>query len=137
MVESQPGCPPIDLGFLLDSSGSLNQGDNERLIQEFTKSVVDNFELGPDGTHVGLVQFDNTATTLLRFTDTQTKANVEDKINTYEIRRGQTFINKGIDEAYNELFDEGKGMRGSNFKKVSMKNCAFGFNLLGSAASKE
>lgn len=115
MIELQE-CPPIDLGLILDSSGSLNFGNNEQNIKEFAKALVDKFDVNPgvNGTRVSIVQFDNEATSLLAFDDLQTKANVEDKINSYRVRDGQTFINKALDEA-TELF---KKMRGDKYRKV-------------------
>ena len=113
------GCPPIDLGLILDSSGSLNFGDNEQKIQEFAKALIDKFDVNPgvNGTHVSIVQFDNEATLLLGFNDLQTKANVESNIDSYEVRDGQTFLNRAIDLA-NEQFEESKGMRGRGYRKV-------------------
>lgn len=118
MIELQ-ACPPIDLGLILDSSGSLNFGDNEEKIQEFAKALIDKFDVNPgvNGTHVSIVQFDNEATLLLGFDDLQTKANVENKIDTYRVRDGQTFLNRAIDLA-DEQYEEDKGMRGPKYRKV-------------------
>lgn len=118
MIELQ-ACPPIDLGLILDSSGSLNFGDNEEKIQEFAKALVDKFDVNPgiNGTHVSIVQFDNEATLLLGFNDLQTKGNVGNTIDSYKVRDGQTFLDRAVDLA-NEQFEISKGMRGPEYRKV-------------------
>jgi len=112
------GCPPIDLGLILDSSGSLNFGNSEESIKEFAKALVDKFDVNPgvNGTHVSIVQFDNEATLLLGFDDLQTKANVESKINSYRVRDGQTYLNLGIDLLDTQFVLP--LMRGPEYRKV-------------------
>ena len=120
LTELQP-CPPIDLGLILDSSGSLNVGDNEEKIQEFAKALVDKFDVNPgvDGTHVSIVQFDEEPTLLLGLNGLQTKSNVRDKIDSYKISvGGQTYINKAIDKLATESFNLDSGMRGTDYRKV-------------------
>ena len=114
-------CPPIDLGLILDSSRSLDFGNNERAIQEFAKGLVNSFDVNPgvNGTHVSIVQFDNSPTTLLRFTDSQSRENVENKIDTYEVREGQTFLNRAIDQM-DQLFTRAAGMRGPEYERVGI-----------------
>ena len=116
-------CPPIDLGIILDSSGSLNSGDNQENIQKFAKALIGKFDVKPgeDGTHVSIVQFDTDPTVLLRFNDLQTKSNVESKIDSYRISQGgQTFLNKAFDKADDEF---ASGMRGREFIKVRIPSC--------------
>ena len=117
MIERQ-GCPPIDLGLILDSSGSLNFGNNEQIVKEFALDLVDKFDVNPgvNGTRVSIIQFDNEATLLHGFNDPQTKTNVVSKINSYRVRDGQTFLNKALDLANTE-FEEPK-MRTSEYRKV-------------------
>lgn len=117
MIELE-GCPPIDLGLILDSSGSLNFGNSEESIKEFAKALVDKFDVNPgvNGTHVSIVQFDNEATLLLGFDDLQTKANVESKINSYRVRDGQTYLNLGIDLLDTQFVLP--LMRGPEYRKV-------------------
>ena len=103
----------------MDSSKSLKSGDNEEKIQEFAKALIDKFNVNPgvNGTHVSIVQFDNEPTVLLGFNDLQTKANVDNIIDSYEVREGQTFLNRAID-AMNLRFSESEGMRDSKYPKV-------------------
>lgn len=116
------GCPPIDLGILLDSSGSLNLPgyDNEGSIETFVKELVGNFDINPgiNGTHVGIVQFDSSPKLLYKFTQTQTPAAVEAAIESYKIGDGSTMLNRGIDMCNDELFQTSEGMRGPEYKKV-------------------
>lgn len=120
-IEDTP-CPAIDLGIILDSSGSLDSGDNQENIQKFAKALIGKFDVKPgeDGTHVSIVQFDSDPTLLLRFNDLQTKSNVESKIDSYRIRRGSTYINKALDMTHDEF---ASGMRGPRYPKVRIPSC--------------
>ena len=91
---------------------------NEENIQQFAKALIDKFDVNPsiNGTHVAIVQFDNEATLLHGFNDIQTKANVDSKIDSYRVRDGQTYLNKGID-LLNIEFVEPK-IRGHPYGKV-------------------
>lgn len=100
LIELQ-ACPTIDLGLILDSSGSVNFGGKEEKIQEFAKALVDKFDVKPgvNGTRVSIVQYADEATLLLGFNDLQTKSNVLNQIDSFKVSEGgQTFINKAIDE---------------------------------------
>ena len=103
----------------MDSSGSLNFGDNEEKIQEFAKALIDKFNVNPgvNGTHVSIVQFDNEATLLLGFNSRQTKANVDNSIDSYVVREGQTYLNRAID-LMNLQFTKANGVRDSKYHKV-------------------
>ena len=118
-------CPPIDLGIILDSSGSLNFGENEENIQEFAKALIDKFDVKPgeDGTHVSIVQFDDEPKLLLGFNDLQTKSNVRDKIDSYKISvGGTTSLDKAIDMENNQYTSQA-GMRGPKILKVRIPSC--------------
>ncbi|KAJ7370518.1 structural constituent of cuticle [Desmophyllum pertusum] len=112
-------CPPIDLGLILDSSGSLASGDNERAIQQFASALVDEFNVhaGVNGTHVGIIQFDNEPTMLIDFSDSQTRENVQRQIETYRVRDGSTWLSKAINMADIQLFSVANGMRGPEYDK--------------------
>lgn len=46
----------FDLVFILDSSGSVGE-DNFKVMKSFMKSIVQNLDIGPDGTKIGLITF--------------------------------------------------------------------------------
>jgi hypothetical protein len=55
---------PIDLGIVLDTSGSITDGGNEQnwpLLLQFVASIVEQFEIGPSKTRVSLVVFSTSA----------------------------------------------------------------------------
>lgn len=116
------GCPPTDLGLLLDSSGSLflPGQNNEGRIEAFVEELVGSFDVIPgiNGTHVGIVQFDSNPKLLYKFTQTQTLAAVTAAIKSYKIGSGRTMLNRGIDMCADELFQTSEGMRGPEYKKV-------------------
>ena len=45
-----------DIVFVLDSSGSVGE-DNFKVMKDFVKSVVQNLNIGPDNTKVGVITF--------------------------------------------------------------------------------
>ena len=54
---------PIDLGFVLDGSGSIEDKGvgNWDLVINFVDNIIDRFDVGSDKTRVGLVAFSNQA----------------------------------------------------------------------------
>ena len=60
-----PDCTtkPLDICFLLDSSGSITEkgAGNWDFVTSFVNNFIENFEIGPAETRVGLVTFSNQA----------------------------------------------------------------------------
>ena len=116
----------IDLGFVLDESGSIVDR-NWEIMKEFTDKLVRSFDISDRGTHVAALMFSNDAEVLMRFNDFTGPNNNAESVSR-EIRSfgrsgtgGQTFINKALDLAYKDMFTEANGMRGPEHKKVGVK----------------
>ena len=63
----------VDLVFALDASGSVEE-EGYVQIKQFTKELVDGFEIGHDKTHVGVLTFSEYAEKQIGLTDTFNKA---------------------------------------------------------------
>ena len=48
----------MDLGFIIDGSGSIGQ-DNFKKVLDFVKDIVRNFDISQDETHIGLIVYDD------------------------------------------------------------------------------
>lgn len=114
---------PIDLAFILDESGSI-VNRNWEIMKEFTETLIRNFEISDQGTHVAAVMFSNDAEVLIRFNDfTGANNNVESVAR--QVRSfprsgigGQTYINKALDLTNTDIFTRENGMRGRDVQKV-------------------
>ena len=124
LVFSGPVCrEPIDLAFILDESGSI-VNRNWEIMKEFTETLIRNFEISDQGTHVAALMFSNDAEVLIRFNDfTGANNNVESvarKVRSFPRSGigGQTHINKALDLTNTDIFTEENGMRGRDVQKV-------------------
>lgn len=113
----------IDLAFILDESGSIIDR-NWEIIKKFTETLVQSFDVSDQGTHVAALMFSNVPEVLIRFNDFAGSVNNAESVSR-RIRSfgrsgtgGQTFINKALDLANNDIFTEANGMRGPEYKKV-------------------
>ena len=113
---------PIDLAFIVDSSGSISS-KNWQKMKDFLKAIVDEFNIGPASTHVAIVAYSTAARIVLKFGDLRgsllTNDAVKLKIDTMEQQRGLTYIDKAIRLAERSVLTEASGMR-SNVPKVSV-----------------
>ncbi|XP_078580606.1 uncharacterized protein LOC144864418 isoform X3 [Branchiostoma floridae x Branchiostoma japonicum] len=102
--------PEFDLIFLLDESGSIGT-DNFKLVKSFTERMANNFDISPNSTRVGVVQYSNfpgTEFSLNTFTD---KAAVLDAISKINYNGGSTFTGAAIDFVRNNEFTSVNGDR--------------------------
>ena len=104
----------LDIAFLVDSSGSISS-TNLRKMKQFLKSIVNEFEVGPDGTHVAIVVYSNDPAVVLGFNgllgSQLTTEAVETKIDAMPHLRGFTFIDKALKQARDQVFTKANGMR--------------------------
>ncbi|XP_078660839.1 uncharacterized protein LOC144905190 isoform X3 [Branchiostoma floridae x Branchiostoma belcheri] len=95
--------PEFDLIFLLDESGSIGV-ENFKFVKDFTERMANNFDISPNGTRVGVVQYSNfpgTEFSLNTFTD---KADVLDAISKISYNGGSTFTGAAMDFVRNNEF---------------------------------
>jgi len=105
---------PVDLGFLIDASGSIGPKDFLTIL-DFVAMIVDAFAIGPSGTHVGVIYYSDTAITKFDFNKFKgqelTKENVIKEIRKIDATEGQTRIDLALELAYKELFSVKGGVR--------------------------
>ena len=109
-----PNCK-IDLAFVVDASGSVR--DDWDTLMQFLVDVTGQINIGPDGSHVGMVQFGSQAKKIFDFTEFNAIPYDEEEIlrkitSIHRPRSGeQTYINRGLRLANNEVLREQFGMR--------------------------
>ena len=54
----------IDIVFVLDASGSIGSANFVRM-KNFTKNVISNFDIGDNGTRVGIIRYASRASIIL------------------------------------------------------------------------
>ena len=104
----------MDFAFILDGSGSISRTNWGR-IKEFVKTTISAFDVSPGGSHFALLEYSSEPKVYLRFndfTDAQLNSvNVKRKVEEIIQSRGQTFIDKALILADQEIFSPEAGMR--------------------------
>ena len=114
LFTEDPNCK-IDLVFVVDASGSVRDDWETQLA--FVVNVAKKINIGPEGSHIGLVYFGNEATKLFDFTEFEKTPFSEEAI--YDQIRNiprppageTTFINRGLRLANRNVLRERFGMR--------------------------
>eukprot|EP00111_Clytia_hemisphaerica_P023393 TCONS_00068905-protein len=105
---------PVDLGFIIDASGSIGSVNFQKILQ-FVAKIVDAFDIRPNGTHVGVIYYSDDAKLAFNFNkfegDALNRENVVNEINKIVVTEGQTRIDLALKKAKEELFTEAGGMR--------------------------
>jgi uncharacterized protein YegL len=57
---------PIELGFLVDRSGSISKQDFEK-VKSFILTVIAGFNVSKEGTHIGIISYSSDAEVVLSF----------------------------------------------------------------------
>ncbi|XP_028394866.1 deleted in malignant brain tumors 1 protein-like [Dendronephthya gigantea] len=108
----------LDLGFMLDSSGSVGYDNFERM-KGFVKHLTDFFKLGRDHTRVSVMSFSDIPSIPIPlsryFSDKSQFDNAVDRI---KYINGGTATARALNMAYNEMFRSGNGAREPEYKKV-------------------
>ena len=105
-MHSEPPCvDALDLGVIADISKSVKMANLPKL-KDALKTVVDKFEISPEGTHMGLIVFAENADMLFSFADTkyQNAAAAKEKISGIDKLYFQTRTDKALIKANSELF---------------------------------
>ena len=106
---------PVDLGFLIDASGSIGAKNFQKILQ-FVSKIVDAFAVGPNGTHVGVIYYADDAIVHFDFNkfkgDELTGENVIKEIKKIKSTEfGRTRIDLALEQAHEHLFSKKGGMR--------------------------
>eukprot|EP00729_Bicosta_minor_P013704 gene13704-33958_t len=118
---SQIGCSaPLDLVFLIDSSGSLDgmqwggfPGTFSNKVLKFLKSVTQEFDIGlaKNQTRVGVVSFASTPRIEFKLNQHTTSSAVLDAIDKIEYTRGSTYTRDALETVRTQVFQTSAGMR--------------------------
>ena len=105
---------PVDLGFLIDASGSIGAVNFQKILQ-FVAKIVDAFDIQENGTHVGVIYYSTTASVQFDFNkfknDELNRENIVKEINKISVTEGQTRIDLALKLAKERLFSAQGGMR--------------------------
>ena len=99
----------MDIGFMLDSSGSLR--DQYPQIKAFIKNFVSNLAVSKEGVHVGVVTFSFYATLSIKFSDFVNKADFKEAVEKIPFMGSTTRIDRALKVVNEDMFSESNGAR--------------------------
>jgi len=111
-----PGCNvvtkevPLDLGFLIDASGSL-YNDNYNREKEFVNQMIDKQMIGGEKTRISVMSYSKSATVHIKFTDFFDKSQLKAAVKNIPYESLNTRIDKALALAKSEMFTEANGAR--------------------------
>ncbi|XP_072021860.1 uncharacterized protein [Amphiura filiformis] len=100
----------IDLAFVIDGSGSID-AINFETAKNFVMRVVDGFNIGPNNTRVGVIQYSASPVIEFDFDDYSTKADVQAAVTAIRYQDGGTNTGDAIYLMTNTLFGPSRGAR--------------------------
>ena len=110
-------CRPIaDIGFVIDSSGSIGRSNWGRM-KRFLKALVSKLDVSPSYTHISAVAYSNNPEVVYRFNNRQATDDVNNVFDGMRWQRGFTYTDKALLLADNDLYKPSNGMR-PNVAKV-------------------
>ncbi|XP_073486432.1 collagen alpha-4(VI) chain-like isoform X2 [Aquarana catesbeiana] len=87
-----------DILFLIDSSGSINNNDYEKM-KEFMNSIVKQSEIGPDRVQIGLIQFSSETKEEFPLNKYKKKNEIQDAISSMQKLDGGTLTGVALQDA--------------------------------------
>jgi len=102
-------CDPTDLGFILDSSGSLRADFHKE--KKFVKQIAERFNIAENWAHVGVVSFSHEARLDIPFNGCYDQASFEAAVDAIPIMGFTTRIDLALVKARDELFATSNGAR--------------------------
>lgn len=106
-----------DYAFLVDTSGSILEQEFV-IVQTFIKQVIDYLQIGPNLTHVGVIEYSTRASLQLKFSTSYDKEEIKTLVDGVDQTFGITRIDLALKVAAEELFTPAGGMRASSRKVV-------------------
>lgn len=108
-AEAQSGCGIVDLGFILDSSGSL-RNDYQRE-KDFLKEIAGSFGISDTGSRAGVVTFSFDSELSIRLNDYFDQLSFNSAVDAIPLMGSITRIDRALRLAQRELFLEPNGAR--------------------------
>ena len=113
---ARPPCStPVDLAFIIDSSGSIS-GRNFRRLGNFVKEVAKSFGPSPNGSRVAMVLFSTSASVEARFGQYTDQEEFAGAVDSLPHKRGMTRIDKALELTASDIFAQ----RRSGVPKIAM-----------------
>ena len=108
--DSSPACKAkVDVGFILDSSGSLrNEYDKEK---NFTKALAKSFGVSEDGARAGVVTFSYNSELSIKLSDHKSLSTFDNAVDEIPLMGYTTRIDKALSMSMKELFLSANGGR--------------------------
>ena len=110
-----------DYAFAMDTSGSILDPEFE-IMKDFINQVIDFLLIGPNLTHVGLIDYSNRARLQFDFLQSFEKEEIKSSVEAVNRTQGLTRIDLALKVASEELFKHTGGMRDTSrkVKRVSI-----------------
>jgi uncharacterized protein YegL len=106
----QPTCEAVaDIGFILDSSGSLRKYYQSE--KDFLKSLISVFDISVNGTRAAVVTFSYHAKHSIKLNDYTNLKNFNEAVDRIPLMGSTTRIDKGLRLAQKEMFELENGGR--------------------------
>ena len=100
---------PVDLGFVMDSSGSLQSEYHKE--KQFVKAIADAFNVGDIGSRAGVVTFSHQAEHSIKLNDNIDIFSFREAVNAIPHMGYTTRIDRGLRMAQSEIFLSANGGR--------------------------
>lgn len=113
------GGKPSDVIFVLDSSSSIQYRDFQKEIN-FTREVVQMFDIGPNKTQVGVISYSTTVVPELKLGELSTKDEILDKIKNVEFLGGNTNTGEALNYIREKAFPNKKSPYNSTKPRIAI-----------------
>ena len=127
---SVPLCGPegafADYAFLIDASSSVLPSEFD-ILKTFVKRVIDFLQIGPNQTHVGVIEYSRGASLQLNFSRSYDKREIKRFVQQVPHTAGITRIDLALKVASEQLFTPQEGMRDDS-RKVKLAESINEFN---------
>ena len=101
----------LDIGFILDSSGSIGAFDFEK-IKSFVKDLTDHFNISHENTRVSVISYATSCTLHFPFSQIfETREDLHSAIQNISFTSGITNTDLALVKAYTEMFKANNGAR--------------------------
>ena len=101
----------VDIGFLIDISGSIGSGSNWNFLMNFVIVLAQSMNISATGAHAAVTTFDHYVYHPIKFSDDQDLPSFVGAVDSIINNGGATHTIEGFDGALNEMFQERNGMR--------------------------
>ena len=104
----------VDVAFIVDSSGSIGKR-RWPLLLDFLKKIINEFNVGADGTHVAVVAYSTNPSLEFTFSSLSgadiTAERYGKLIDEIDFQKGFTYIDRALKMADEKVFNTSAGMR--------------------------